>query len=514
MPIQLLLAAGASVMCFAAIYLLEHAQTLFSPPLTSPFCPSPRPFPTLAARGPKRKLPDNTTEGITSWGRRLIGVVAAIMALANANSLHLLATLPFSSTPPVMNSELITAAALIYDKLWQEGVLAEAGKPSGVRSQRGQFCFIWLWHLFRYRSLQDKQRSGREPKLANEDVKTASKAIASEAKSGNRKAVRTMQTCKSIPTVASILERTGASIKTLFHRMKLMGWIKRVRVYFKKPLDAELMDARCQTTEDWLVAGVKAKAAGVTTTNARMSDRGRKIPIPPDPLKRPNNKKQKEALRRAYAGEWLQPWAQQIVWMDAKKLYVCPKTYMIWSDDHPLTVEDSRLVSSRPWVLHYYSAVNYKYGGVLIKLVSGTQGKGYKGGKYKVRRAASAGNAGLQGGRASNVVTTVQGQTTHQRGAGLGRCHRSTLPWSPPRLAQPCAPSAVDRQHAGAQRESLPLKPSQTSPCQHAAGPEGTCRACYSTHAASRQLPPQFCAAPGARNRTPCAAAQPGAPTR
>jgi hypothetical protein len=37
------------------------------------------------------------------------------------------------------------------------------------------------------------------------------------------------------------------------------------------------------------------------------------------------------------------------------------------------------------WCIHYYSAVNYKYGGLLITMVTGTKGTGYKANKiYKV----------------------------------------------------------------------------------------------------------------------------------
>jgi hypothetical protein len=80
-----------------------------------------------------------------------------------------------------------------------------------------------------------------------------------------------------------------------------------------------------------------------------------------------------------------------VVWMDAKKLHICPKTLKVYTMFPDEVVEDERLPQghfSSGFVLHYYAAVNALTGLVYFVWVTGTTGVDH-GSTTKVRRSTA-----------------------------------------------------------------------------------------------------------------------------
>jgi hypothetical protein len=94
---------------------------------------------------------------------------------------------------------------------------------------------------------------------------------------------------------------------------------------------------------------------------------------------------------------WLTDAAMDIVWIDAKTVYIEPKAYKVWTvelsdlqaflvpdDAVPTTSRtpnlvrsDARVFASKTQCIKYYAAVSARHGPILLKLVSGTHGEGY-----------------------------------------------------------------------------------------------------------------------------------------
>jgi hypothetical protein len=71
---------------------------------------------------------------------------------------------------------------------------------------------------------------------------------------------------------------------------------------------------------------------------------------------------------------------------------VTPQSYKLWGrrGQPSYVIHDSRCV--KPWCLYYYSAVNAWWGGLKLKLVTGTEGTGYIHPKnYKVGGGSGSG---------------------------------------------------------------------------------------------------------------------------
>jgi hypothetical protein len=141
---------------------------------------------------------------------------------------------------------------------------------------------------------------------------------------------------------------------------------KHVTVEFKMTLKPEHKQARITASLQWLTQGINPAAPGVTTIQG--------APRPPPPN------------TDHYKGDWLTAWAQRVIYLDAKKIYVKPEDYKVWGlrGDQSLVIE-SKAVRGKGVVLHYYAAVCYPFGGLLLKFVTGTKGPGYTPAKqYKV----------------------------------------------------------------------------------------------------------------------------------
>ncbi|KAG2426539.1 hypothetical protein HXX76_011764 [Chlamydomonas incerta] len=160
-----------------------------------------------------------------------------------------------------------------------------------------------------------------------------------------------------------------------------------VLVEFKPRLSTNLIRERHHTTAVWLrKAALRGKAMPANwpaIPHAGAAD----APAPSNPPPPP--------LIPCSAADLNEAYIKRIIWIDAKKFIVRPKAfgrYGIVGLAQSNVIFDSR-VKGRPWgVIHYYSAVNYQYGGILIKLVTGTKGVGYTAPKvYKTKTGRLAG---------------------------------------------------------------------------------------------------------------------------
>jgi hypothetical protein len=132
------------------------------------------------------------------------------------------------------------------------------------------------------------------------------------------------------PKIKGVLQQYGISVKGLYRRMlSVMPELPshKAKVDIKQKLTIKVKDARM-------------KAAG--------------------------------KLRR-----WSLKKLRTVVWMDAKKIYICPKALKVYTLDPDEVVEDERLPQgkfSSGIVLHFYSAVNALVGLVKLIWVTGTTG--------------------------------------------------------------------------------------------------------------------------------------------
>ena len=357
-------------------------------------------------------------------GRRILGLLAAVMAMAS-DPMLMAAFLEGTARRPKPSVVVRCKAAAHYNELQQKGLMEFAGQPSGSAADQGGFCLHWLWHFVTYQNLQDLARSGRPRKIVDAQVREAARFIDKAA------AARDFQACSSaakccarIPGVKRLLEKTQVKPKTLFHHIRRLGLLKPTCVYYKKPLSKMVQDKRLKICEEWLRKGVYVSAEGVTTVAPRMGDPAITIPLPPNP----------KLNKKAYAKKWLKPWARRIIWIDSKKFYIHPTTFKIWSSYKEFTQSDERLLNVRPWCIHYYSAVSCEHGGILIKFVSGTAGKGYKpnggpdgkgymvGGWVGGWRAGGIWKRGLHQPQPCPRITEVWGTQMHLRGAAGYGC--------------------------------------------------------------------------------------------
>jgi len=162
-----------------------------------------------------------------------------------------------------------------------------------------------------------------------------------------------------------ILKAYDVSLGTLWRAMKRhtpnLGL--HVLVEFKRELTPQQIGDRYDKSHAWSVKGVKPLATGVTIENKGADTRWHRPP--------PHNSDE-------YPLDWLTPWAKRVIYVDAKRIYICPHSHKVYGlkGSESIVIPDPRLLDES-WVIHYYSAVNYHCGGVLLQFVSGTDGPGY-----------------------------------------------------------------------------------------------------------------------------------------
>lgn len=251
----------------------------------------------------------------------------------------------------------------------------EEDSKEGVNEKRtaANLCKRWLPKFLAKGHVFDEPRSGRKHKVTVNTARTCRDAII-EAQISRK------EDAKALPIVAAALHECGASVRTLFNKIKSIDpkFGKCVTVEHKRPLKDEHVQLRIKRACEWLRKGVKEGHREVDVPG-----QGSPVPLPPaKPL--PPNTKPPTYLNT--------DWLDRIIWIDAKKFYVQPENYKVYGlkGQGKSPKEDSR-VKSNPWCIHYYAAVNYKFGAVYIQCVTGTRGKGHKaeGQPYKVCHACS-----------------------------------------------------------------------------------------------------------------------------
>jgi hypothetical protein len=141
---------------------------------------------------------------------------------------------------------------------------------------------------------------------------------------------------------------------------------KYVLHVFKPVLKPEVVAARVNVTCKWLADAVRADApGGCYELEVRVpgSSNTRKVVLPP-----------MHAGPSYFNTEWL----SRIIWIDAKKFWVVKADYKTYGlmGQPTVIIQEPNLAHNMS--IEYYAAVNYKHGGVYIKLCSGTKGPGYK----------------------------------------------------------------------------------------------------------------------------------------
>ncbi len=224
-----------------------------------------------------------------------------------------------------------------------------------------EYCARWGKKFQLRQSVKDAPRSGRKRKVPDSTISDLVKLVTKV----NPKRQKDMETHPDFVTVVNTYK---VKPSTIWHHMcELEPRLdKCVAVEFKRPLKLEHIEARARVAREWLD---EARAASSSKAATDGNGPGPAAPFIPRNISDLNLS-----------------WIRRIIWIDAKKFYIQPRGYKAWGlkGAPSIVLEDPRL-KGKPWVINYYSAVNYTHGGLLLVLVSGTRGTGYTPAKtYKV----------------------------------------------------------------------------------------------------------------------------------
>ena len=223
-------------------------------------------------------------------------------------------------------------------------------------SDAAKFCVKWGAGLLERGSVADAPRSGRRRKIPEDVVAAAAKLV---------ETVKPRTQIEMEDHFAGYKSDHNVSSRTVWRRVKecdpKLG--KHVLVEYKLPLTAAVKADRCQQCERWLLQYAKQPQV--------------EIPRPLPPIAIPQKPEDLDTGK-----------LDRIIWVDAKKFYVKPQGHKRWGrrGEPSIVVQDKRAKGA--WAIHFYSAVNYKHGGLLIQLVSGTKGKGYKATKTYTKKVS------------------------------------------------------------------------------------------------------------------------------
>lgn len=231
-------------------------------------------------------------------------------------------------------------------------------------SRPAEYCKTWFSNYSRRHNTADAPRSGRRCKLPQPLAGVALLATVESAPM-NQRYMNNTQLFKSI------METHNVKSSTIWRGMKKINprLAPCIGVDYKSQLSDETVADRLETSAAWLRRGVKA-GAGKPYTGALPSPGAPDAPAPSNPLLPPRIPKGVDDLDVRYL--------ERIITIDAKLFYVKPKRTHLWGlkgTSKSIVIQDARV--RKKWKVHYYAAVSYKYGGLLLKLVSGTQGPGY-----------------------------------------------------------------------------------------------------------------------------------------
>lgn len=226
--------------------------------------------------------------------------------------------------------------------------------------EQPKFCKDQLTHLRVHGTCWDAPRPGRPPKALSEAE------LAKGVKAVVKACPAKVDDMVKLPYFRCIWRR-----KSIGHRGVLRQLCKyeprlgkRLLVEYKQPLTPKLMRQRVATTKDWLEKAVIPEEPSPSLHSNPRPARKR-IPSAGPLLPKSELMLNKKYLRR-------------IIWVDAKKFWVKTASYKRWGlrGTPSIVQHDPRVRAAMS--INYYSAVNYAHGGLLIKLVTGTKGPGYK----------------------------------------------------------------------------------------------------------------------------------------
>ena len=231
-----------------------------------------------------------------------------------------------------------------------------------MRAKHGEFCRKWHARFMEAGSITgNAPGAGRKRKLSDTELEEALTIIESTQFARRDDA-------KYHPRLAAMLADSGASVGTLFRNLKeaYPKFGKFVLVEYKTALKPDHIKSRLQMAVAWLNAAAPAVAA----PEAEGAPPAERMQVEVDGVAAECYvPKRKEHLDTSAF--------DRCIFLDAKKIYIKPQQFKAWGrKGRPSwVIQDAR---TGRWALHYYAAVNYKHGGLLIKLVTGTKGKGYK----------------------------------------------------------------------------------------------------------------------------------------
>ena len=245
----------------------------------------------------------------------------------------------------------------------------DAADPTGQQLPRpsdpAKFCAKWSAAFSQRAGVKDAPRSGRKRKLSRDVVESAAESVVQVQP-------RTQREMNKQATFTSIKNDHNVSFRTVWRRLReaqpRLG--KHVTIEYKLPLTNAVKAERVDIATRWLRlygSGSTTDPAqpGTSTADPAQPSTSTAVSVPPPPIPKKPDDLNTGKLNR-------------IIWVDAKKYYVKPQAYKRWGlAGTPSVVLGDKRVNGA-WVIHYYSAVNYKHGGLVLELVTGTKGKGYK----------------------------------------------------------------------------------------------------------------------------------------
>lgn len=289
--------------------------------------------------------------------RRVVCVAALIAACSIEGKLHLL-----SSEASEDDRKTIRKAV---NKQFDLLAPIVTGAANCSRPTEHDFAFKWWDRLVEAGGVHDLPRCGRPRKISDEELDYAAGAILRHSNQESMARVTDQEACQRLPEVAFVLYTTGAAPSTFWNAMRARTNIrKNVVVEYKRPQTIpDNRSERLAACEAWCRRFVYTRHWCKAVEVVRLSPTEDPFYIPPRPL--PLN------------CEPLRPEAYCICFTDCKRIIICPETHRVWGAGGRILVEDPRLLPKKAQVITFYSVVCGAFGGVYIKLVTGTQGEGY-----------------------------------------------------------------------------------------------------------------------------------------
>jgi hypothetical protein len=227
------------------------------------------------------------------------------------------------------NEDAEVAAELLKDRL---GARQTPCRPK-------IYCEFWGKRRLTTHNVADAPRSGAPRRLSQQQIDVAITALSQGwlllgANEATRKPYSSwLDFCTNCPTASNILQSTGVHPRHLLRACKAtLPTLKRAKIQLRV----------------WLKPATKAERVSKSQTLLGMTD----------------------------------GWFQSVVWVDAKTLYISPKSAFAWINTadmmaHSMLVREDRRIKPKPSQMvkiKFYIAVNAMYGPVAMVFTTGTTG--------------------------------------------------------------------------------------------------------------------------------------------